>query len=111
MTSAIFLLEPVFLLERGNVGGMGVPVGLDRRIDRIGRGSGGLGGGRDRQRGGGATGGNGQEVPPRPVDERDSVRVCGGVLCTLSALAMEGLRWLGLEPGRKFQLLLGSHLR
>ena len=45
-------------------------------------------------------GGNSQEVPPRQIDGRDFGRVCG-VLCTRLALAMEGLRWLGLEPGRK----------
>src|ERR1700675_1042104 len=36
----------------------------------------------------------------------------GGVLCTLSALAMGGPPvWLGLEPGRKLLLPLGLLLR
>jgi hypothetical protein len=79
------------------------PMVVENALEPIGRWRLGcicLGGGRDCQRGGSAAGGNSQEVPPRQIDGRDFGRVCG-VLYTRLALAMEGLRWLGLEPGRK----------
>jgi hypothetical protein len=66
------LFEIHMSVDRLVVLGTDLSVCLDRHIDRIGRGSSGLGRGADRHRGNGADGRNGQEVPPRLID--------GGVL-------------------------------